>query len=68
MELAMKHRKVSDQSGPDKATTNADSLMIFSLMMYNDQWDWTVYGKARDLARLTQKLEEANRKRKGQNP
>jgi hypothetical protein len=33
MELAMKHRKVSDQSGPDKATTNADSLMIFSLMM-----------------------------------
>ncbi|OBS24571.1 hypothetical protein FPOA_05113 [Fusarium poae] len=68
MELAMKHKKVSDQSGPDKATTNADSLMIFSLMMYNDQWDWTVYGKARDLARLTQKLEEANRKRKGQNP
>ena len=33
MELAMARKKVMGNSGPDKATTNADSIMIFSMMM-----------------------------------
>ncbi|KAJ4005633.1 hypothetical protein NW752_002468 [Fusarium irregulare] len=56
MELAMARKKVMGNSGPDKATTNADSIMIFSMMMYNDQWDWTAWGKARDFTRLKQKM------------
>lgn len=57
MDLAMSwNKKIKDNCGPDKATTNADSLMIFSLMMYNDQWDWTNRGQARDFTRLRQKL------------
>ena len=56
MELAMTHPKNTQNSGPDKATTNADSLMIFSLMMYNDQWDWLSWGRARDLTRMKQKM------------
>ncbi|KAF4955921.1 hypothetical protein FSARC_11736 [Fusarium sarcochroum] len=60
MELALNHRRLPGNSGPDKATTNADSLMIFSLMMYNDRWDWTIKGRARDLTRIREKLGLSN--------
>ncbi|KAF4452297.1 hypothetical protein F53441_4815 [Fusarium austroafricanum] len=41
--------------GPKVATTNADSLAMFSFMMYLDQFDWSK-GVARDMTRIKQKL------------
>ncbi|KAF7555061.1 hypothetical protein G7Z17_g2434 [Cylindrodendrum hubeiense] len=37
----------ADNSGPKKALKNADSLSLFALMMYLDEWDWSDKGEAR---------------------
>ncbi|KAF9777316.1 hypothetical protein IL306_004447 [Fusarium sp. DS 682] len=42
----------SPWSGPKLATKNADSLALFSFMMYLDQFDWSKAGTAQDFSRL----------------
>ncbi|KAK7415731.1 hypothetical protein QQX98_005644 [Neonectria punicea] len=40
----------ADNSGPDKATFNAESFAYFAIMAYLDNFDWTDGGKAKEIA------------------